>query len=184
MTLKKIPKHIWYGVVLPVVLVGLGTWQLGPRIKSYIEEYEYSATEVLKLLARDQETFRDSDRDKNGVQDYWTGDVADLLVASHGPSFSGASRFYGYYFITMKLDSSSLPPEVYQQDTDATGREVHHLNRFGFCAYPREYGWRTKHSFIINETNVVFRVNNGGKPVTEWPTDEELAERWERVEEE
>ena len=36
-------------------------------------------------------------------------------------------------------------------------------------------------TLIINDRWKIYRINNGGKPVTEWPTDAELAEKWEKV---
>ena len=78
----------------------------------------------------------------------------------------------------MQVGMLSLP-----LDTDKSGRKVHNLTRFAFCAYPAEYDWRHKLTFIINQEQPdynLYSIDNGGKPITEWPTDEELTEQFTR----
>ena len=47
MKLSKIPKHIWLGVLLPLVLVGLGAWRLWPIVEEYREKDELLALDAL-----------------------------------------------------------------------------------------------------------------------------------------
>ena len=198
MKLAKIPKHIWWAVFFPLVLVGLGIWRLWPEIEEYRGEDEREAISSLSLVAHVEDSFKRGDHDTNGVKDFWTGDVSDLFrlynstgnvtvaeadIAPLTPLVPQPVPWNGYYFVALKRDRSSVPPEEYQQVTDKSGRRVHHLSRFGFCAYPARYDWRHRRTFIINQGWTIFSVNNGGKPVTDWPTDEELADRFTEVKE-
>ena len=191
--LSKIPKHIWWGVVLPLVLVGLGVWRLWPTVEEYRAEDERAARIWLDALANLETKYRGRDADGNGVRDFWTADVVGLLkgVAPnasfpiHGADAAplrlltpSPTPFRGYLFVALKRDMSSVPPENYLQDTDKSDRKVHHLSRFAFCAYPAQYDWRHRKTFIVNQDNVVYAVDNGGKPITEWPSETELAERF------
>ena len=44
----------------------------------------------------------------------------------------------------------------------------------GFCAYPIRYDWRHRRTFIFNG-ELFYSVENGGKPVSQWPTYNELS---------
>ena len=78
--------------------------------------------------------------------------------------------YHGYYFKVLERD---LQYDItYNQDTDGSGRKVHNNSRFGFCAYPADYGWTGRWTFIINENNTIFKFQQGGKPFKDWPVDE------------
>jgi len=64
------------------------------------------------------------------------------------------------------------PEAFYRADTDGSGRKVHHLYKFGFCAYPEDMGsgWPI---FVVNENNTVFHRTDG-KLHFNWPDDNEL----------
>lgn len=89
----------------------------------------------------------------------------------------------GYYFRVMVSDSSGGVIEPYQQDTggDPDMGAVHHRSRFGFCAFPAEYGQTGIKTFIINERNAVYWMDSRGSPVTVWPSATELGSVWTRV---
>ena len=116
------------------------------------------------------------------------GDFVNVQVKEkHQPK--GLFPFYipGYtsHFLStypLSSDTIALPPENYKQDTDKSGLIVHHLSRFAFCAYPAKYDWRHKLTFILNQDGITYTIDNGGKPIAAWPTDEELAERFTKVE--
>ena len=193
MDLSKIPRHIWWGVVLPLILVGLGLWRLWPVLGEYRGADECKALETLCLIAKAEHAFLGKDGDMNGVNDFWTGDVGGVFqrgpklwrppfiradAAPWKPQGFKPVPFQGYYFVALKRDKSSKPAVDYQEDTDKSGRKVHHLSRFGFCAYPARYDWRHRLTFIINEDSVGYSIDNGGKPLTEWPLKGELAEHF------
>ena len=54
MKLSKIPKHIWLGVLLPFLLVGLGTWRLWPEFDEYRGSDEAMTTHWLIHLVEVQ----------------------------------------------------------------------------------------------------------------------------------
>ena len=44
--------------------------------------------------------------------------------------------------------------------------------------------WRHMLTFIVKQDGNVYSIDNDGKPVTEWPTDKELTERFSMVDQE
>jgi predicted Ser/Thr protein kinase len=89
----------------------------------------------------------------------------------------------GYYFRVMVEDLSGGVREPYQQDTGGTPAmgAVHHVNRFGFCAFPSEYGTSGTRTYIVNERAQVYWKDTRGAPVLSWPPPTELASYWIRV---
>ena len=86
----------------------------------------------------------------------------------------------GYRYMAMRQYLGPEGAESFLRDSEGTqemGR-VHHHSRFGFTAFPLEYGGETKVTFIINEENTVYWRDLGGKPVLVWPSDEELRAHW------
>jgi len=59
--------------------------------------------------------------------------------------------------------------------------KVHNHSRFGFCAFPAEYGATGNRTFILSEGNTVFVKDTQGEPVLEWPTDDELRAGWSKL---
>ena len=168
-------------------------WRLWPAIEEYRAEDEEHVLSWMRSIPTFENYILINDQDGNGVKDYWTGDVTgvwnnsrywiplDVVAADAAPLYppaSGPTPFHGYYYISMERDKSCKPPEEYHQDTADSGRNTHNRSRFGFCAYPVTYNWRHRRTFIVNEGGVVFSVDSGGKPVTAWPTDSELNERF------
>jgi hypothetical protein len=156
-------------------------------------ENGYDAYCALKNLCQAEADFRGNDRHENGLQDFWTGDVAGLYstIAGAGPmklidrALAEADArplkglvpkpipYHGYYFLALDVDESETPPESYRQDTDKKSGKVHHLSKFGFCAYPA--GPDTGHEvWIINEGNTAFLRRDIASPPRSWPSDEEL----------
>jgi hypothetical protein len=71
---------------------------------------------------------------------------------------------------------------AYGSDTDNTGSAVHNFGSFGFVATPAVYGVTGRMTFIVNEGDSVFGLDNGGAPVLQWPTAEQLVNRsWKRI---
>ena len=141
---------------------------------------EKSASAALKMIAAAEANFRGYDREGNGVQDFWTADVDGLAdvallpveIGSADPSRPGARPYHGYWFMAMDLDENG---NAYRQDTGGrgtAGRQLYNHNKFGFTAYPADYGWSGKHTYRINEGNGIFRANLEGKPLLRWPPDD------------
>jgi general secretion pathway protein G len=91
----------------------------------------------------------------------------------------------GYWFRAMEKANDAQPGELLRVDTDLPGvlkmGKVHNLSRFGFCAYPAEYGASGLQTFIVNENNTIFCKDTQGEPVLEWPTDAELQAEWKKL---
>lgn len=163
---------------------------------------ERNASAHLKVFASAEADFRANDRDGNRVNDFWTADVSGLYrmpvgdpsklieksaaeadaepAADVGPllvDFPVPKG--GYLFRVMRADRSQDPAEAYRQDTDQSGQKWRNISRFGFCAFPAEYGVSGRSTFILNEGNTVFKRDTGGEPVLEWPSDKELSDGWQ-----
>ena len=146
---------------------------------------ERDASAALKTLASAQADFRGNDRDGNKIQDFWTGDVASLYdlvpvgggepikliekeLADADPSRPGAKPYRGYWFTVLEKDEDGTS---YAEDTKgegAEGQKNRALSRFGFCAYPAEYGVSGSATFYINEGNTIFKEDSKGKPKTQF----------------
>ena len=163
MKLSKIPKHIWWFVVLPLVLFGLGIWQWWPEFEKYRGEDERGAITALNNLY---------------LSYYPPGPPYEVIylpaIVQHAISQGEIESptetpSHGYSFLAIRNASSP------KGNTQSPGQHV-------FCAYPATYDWRHRRTFITNQFPRIFSIDNGGDPVTEWPTDEELAERFSMVE--
>jgi hypothetical protein len=154
---------------------------------------ERETATMLKTLASAEADFRSNDRDANGVNDYWTGDVAGLYsLKASGRELRLIERSVaeadtcpirmlgwpyrprsGYYFQALEADDNE-GGETYFQNTGGNRPmgDVHHLSKFGFGAYPASRG-DGAYSFVLNENNTVFRFRDVGH-VTRWPQDNDL----------
>jgi len=144
---------------------------------------------ILKTLACAQADFRANDRDCDGLNQFWRGDVAglytvsppgglpirlidsDVAAADDRPLATTAlpslwKSFHGYRFRAIRhLDEDPNQPDP---------------QRFAFCAYPARPG-AGKHMFVINENNSVFRcVAEDLNGTDHFPTDDELKAKWHR----
>jgi len=188
-------------LLLVILLLGSGTgwWWARQRRARTILENEVYAERAIRMLVHANAAFRERDCDRNKVHDFWTGDVAGLncididgkearlipldLAEADGAALSGrpAMAYHGYYFVALQWDESETPPQEYQQSTDAKSGKVHHLTKFGYCAYPATPGVTGRHAIIINENNTTFRnYASWGLPVRTWPTDNALKQEWRR----
>lgn len=167
---------------LLLVLGGLAAiaaaWFLVMRPRRSKGEDWYSAYSTLKVLDSAEVRYYREDLDRNGIHDYWTGDVAglykygliDRFIAEAdlrpiNPLVPKPVPFHGYYFIAMDGDDSDGPSINYRQETDKTSGKVHHLSSFGFCAFTADAmeGGSASHFQIgfINENGTTFW---GGQP--------------------
>ncbi len=154
-------------------------------ISSPASNVAYSALAELNSAER---KFFDGDVDKNGYQDFWTGDVAGLykfgLVSRQIAEADAAPinrlveqpiPYQGYYFIALEWDDSGEPPERLKQVTDTSAGKVHHQKRFAFCAYPARSQnancWTYLRGFGGNMGVVLGRLAKGKfEPVLRWPS--------------
>jgi len=140
---------------------------------------EYRWPYELKTLASAEADFRANDRDENGRNDFWTGDVQGLyaLIPKGGKNpiklieLSAAlsdgdprSSYYpplsdpphprgGAWLAALAEDRSVTPAEHYHTPAEPLNRE-----RFGFLHYPNDYIGGGRYAFIVNENNTVFRT--------------------------
>ncbi|HYE99879.1 MAG TPA: DUF2950 family protein [Planctomycetota bacterium] len=89
----------------------------------------------------------------------------------------------GYFFQVLTTDASVTPAETYAQDTQGQPNlgKLFNPSRFGFCAFPAEYGSSGTRTFIINEGNTIYWTDTGGEPVLEWPDDATLKAEWKKL---
>ena len=148
---------------------------------------ERNASTTLKSLTSAEAEFRANDRDNNGVNDFWTGDVSGLYewqliprelaeadAAPIKPLVPMPIPFKGYLY--RALDRDLEVKEDYRQDTGgkpAMGK-VHNTSKFGFIAYPVKYGETGKFSFMVNENNTIFRRAEDGTLVRDMPDQADL----------
>ena len=158
-----------------------------------MEENGRRAANGLRAIATAEALLRAQDLDSNRLMDYWTGDVAQLhFMAPKGkpiglitpalaaadakplkPSAAPAS-YAGYWFVALEKDEGVEPSEQeYRVDTDGKTGKTHNHARFGFCAYPSEYGSTGLLTYIVNEDNSVLSRDTGGKPVLRRPANPE-----------
>ena len=151
---------------------------------------ERLAGTVLKTLASAQADFRANDRDRDGVQQFWRGDVAGLyLVSPPGgnpiqliereaaaaddrplPTHAGRifrRPYHGYWFRAIR-HADETPNRLDPQ-------------RFAFVAFPvnRTSGLRM---LIVDENNSLRGCSvDGFKGLDVMPTDDELRSKWFRA---
>lgn len=154
---------------------------------------ERHASRLLKSLAPAEADFRANDRDQNGIQDFWTGDVAGLYEAGRlierelaeadaaplKPLVPKPVPFHGYFFRALLTDRSVNPPEEYGQSTDRSGRKVHHPSKYGFVAYPAEHG-KTGNVVLLFDHGQTMIQRQGPEVLLHWPSDEELRKSYPR----
>jgi hypothetical protein len=182
--------------VVAILLIGalgvgfLSWWLPEQRIKRRGQN-ERSAIACLRMLARAEADFRANDRDENGVNDFWTGDVAGLYrnrLIDRSIAEADARPIValtphpipkdGYYFMALQFDDSVDRPEEYQQVTDPKSGKVHNLSIFGFVAFPAEYGVTGRPTFIINEGNSTFKCSLDWKWNLHWPSEDDIKRYW------
>ena len=151
------------------------------------EGSERNASSSLKTIASAQADFRGNDRDGNGKNDFWRGDIAGLFAlkpaGSNEPiklieiSVAGADdtpvtdiRHYfqrgpkaGHWFRALKFRGETTP------DPD----------RFAACAFPASNA-AGKWTFIISEENTIYRRLFTGSPPEFYP-DDPIKEGWTRL---
>jgi hypothetical protein len=187
------------GLILPFTPIG-ELWIL-PLFVSSRQPHERSSSASLKTLTVAQVDFRANDRDGNGVQDFWKGDVAGLygicppntteMIKLLEISVAGAD--------CAPLNPSASPPtpglmtgQAYYSTRSPKGgywyRALLHAdepkpdpNRFAFCSFPAQYGAASRWTFIVDEKNTIYRKDLGPRgALATYPLDP-LGEGWIKI---
>jgi hypothetical protein len=164
---------------------------------------EMNASASMKTLCTAEMDFRANDRDGNGVNDFWTGDVSGLfclrpqdsgsplglieisvaaadgapvmrsIPADRKAVFSSSARPKAGYFFRAMKEDESGEP--YGRDTE--GRKslgpYYNLAGFAFCAHPAKYPSSGRQTFIVNESAMVWKKDTRGEAVAGWPENPE-----------
>ncbi len=172
------------GGIVPIAIIA--AIAIPGLLQSQRASNERNASATLKTLAAAEADFRANDRDGNGENDFWTGDVRGLyfLKAQGNPiqlieisvaladasplEPNPASPKAGYSFAAIRKDEEGRPYNL------GNGR---HPARFAFCAYPAKYPASGKLTFIISEENIILAMDTRGQPVAAWPADP-IVEGW------
>lgn len=147
-----------------------------------IQENEKKAARWLTALAAAEADFRENRPAPGTAKDYWVGDVAGLwhagklIVKELGeadakpirPMVPAAVPLDGYLFETLVGDASRMRPEPFREGAMLSRGPGHHPEKFGFCAYPAQYGVTGRSTFLINQDGKVISGDNGGKACRWW----------------
>ena len=175
------------GLILLVLLLGAGfvglwipRWRAERRARN-----DRAAVIALCSFPAIQEEFRRKDLDKNGVSDYWTGDVAGLLqyglidralaeadAKPLAPLCPRPIAWHGYICAAMKVDG---PPSPIDKSSPFPPAE------WAICLYPAEPGRTGKYMYIIGSVGGRRRSLADRPPPTAWPADSEwrLWSQWD-----
>lgn len=162
---------------------------------------ERSASASLKTLATAEADFRANDRDSNGARDFWVGDVSGLYryavnnreikLIEKSLADADAYPLKSQNLSALKRDSPAPKAgylfAVVAKYAEREKTEAYHsggcrnLGKFGFAAYPAEYGKSGRYTFVITESNTVWKKDLAGKPPDVLP-ENPAKEAWEKAE--
>ena len=161
---------------------------------------EASAMLSLRTLATAEADFRANDRDSNGLHDFWAGDVSGLYrytvntkeikLIEKAVADADAAPLKTPALSALKVPKpvpkagylfTVLAKYVEKEKTEAyhTGNS-RNTSKFGFAATPAEYGKSGRHTFMIGESNTVWKKDLGGKAPDVFP-ENPLKDDWERI---
>lgn len=126
-----------------------------------IEAGEASAVHGLRLVVRQQMASREADLDGNGVQDYWTRDIAGLYEIQM--ERRGRPEHMGVDVAAADSNPISgkhpVPREGYLFRTVPAGDSLLH---FAATAYPRTRGEDGFMTFYVDERGTIWKRDLGG----------------------
>ncbi len=169
-------------------------------LRSRIAANETSAIGGLKQMVSYEASWRQTDADSNGKNDYWTLDVSgfrhikdqggnevkymDLAQARADAapkikSFTPSPKS-GYFYQAIVKDETGKP---YCQNSGSPQYKGKCTNtyKFGFCAFPAKYGITGVFTYIVNEEGQVYKKDNGGKPVKQYPSEDPMQKGWKVI---
>lgn len=165
---------------------------LRDRIESFL------GRTLLTDLVLAQEVWREVDTDRNGSNDYWVGPVAAFYFCKD----SDGELLKSIRIDIARADRDGLSAYAEEEptpsrgfwlgaiDRDEDGRDyVLHKDeklltnpaRYGYCAWPAEYGRTGRLTFIVNQEGVVYSKDRGGNDcdrVGQWPGKDPEALGW------
>ena len=160
---------------------------------------ERAALGTLMTLRHAEDDLYKNDKDKNGIKDYWTGDIAGLYAlglipreiaeadaSPIKPLIDRPKPYHGYLFVALEWDDDAgESPDPFKQDTDGKSGKVHHRGKFGWCAYPRSYGETSRNTYICSIGGAwggPLKRDTQGAPVLRWPRSKERRTQWSTFE--
>jgi hypothetical protein len=166
-----------------------------------ISANEHAAIASLKALVSAENDFKKNDRDGNGLHDFWVGDLSGLYRFMHtnkeiklidkSLADADAAPLKMASLAPLKIDKP-VPRSGYlftvlakYGDNDKT--EPYHSggfrneHKFGFAAYPAEYGKSGRATFVVGESGTVWKKDLGGKPPEAF-LESPWRENWDRLE--
>jgi hypothetical protein len=161
---------------------------------------ERSASLSLKTLATAEADFRANDRDGNGLRDFWVGDVSGLFrytannreikLIEKALAEADASPLKIQNLSPLKREQpapksgylfAAIAKYVEKEKTESYhSGGFRNIHKFGFAAYPVEYGKSGRHTFVVSESNTVWKKDLGGTPPEVFP-ESPAKEEWEKV---
>ncbi|GEM_PF-1583741 len=173
---------------------------VGPAEVSPAADETWADSALMQLVTAEG-IWRQTDSDQNGVQDYWTLDVAGfyylqdaggtkLRYIDIGVARADAAGLavyskdeprpsHGYWVKALAKDAAG---RAYSQDAGGSGVKRTNATEFGFCAFPSKYGSTGKFTFLVNEEGVVYRKDLGPQApdgLDQWPGGDPKREGWE-----
>lgn len=165
-------------------------------IQSPMKYHEQCAEYAMKKIAEQERLFRSQDFDRNGIQDYWTGDVSGLyrvlnadekeiqlidvaiaradkaplppVMGYVGAQLTEPAAWNGYYFRAMTTDEIGSSYRI--NALAGTTIRALHTAKFAFCAYPEKYDSTGKNIFLIcQDGNLIKKETGNHTPVMTWP---------------
>lgn len=171
----------------PTCVRCLSFWHTGHRHRA---SNERCASTSLKTLASAQADYRANDRDGDGVNQFWRGDVAGLyaMAPAGRPAIqlielsAAAADDRPLFDLSPYTDRSAKSGYWYRAirhaDEDPKALDP---NRFAFCAFP-DPSTAAKYIFILDENNTIFRaVADGRRGIEVFPTEAELKASWSKI---
>jgi prepilin-type N-terminal cleavage/methylation domain-containing protein len=178
-----------------VIIAALAAIAIPNLLRSRISANYTTAGAALKLLVVQEAVFRNLDCDRNGFLDYWTRDVRglyglrgasgdavaliDLAFASadsapafnYGAPVDRTAPVHSYYFQAMTRDQSGNPyvdPALPDATSSPATGKCTNPTRFGFTAYPAQYGVEGTLHFMVSENGLIWQKDTGnGTPLTD-----------------
>jgi hypothetical protein len=151
-----------------------------------LELNETKAKSAMRDILAAEQDFRNKDLDKDGKENYWTGDVAglqavgalsDSIAAADSKNTKGAAHF-GYRF---KMMERTRDGKAYAEDLDGKGAKTKNRWVFAVCAVPQTYKQTGVVTLILSNDGVIYKKDTGGKPVLKWPSEKEILDEWKEV---
>ena len=114
-------------------------------------------------MATAQHDFRQNDRDGNGTNDFWHGDLADLYFMTVGPN--------RIELIERTIADADVSREVPVPKAGYLYKAIRCPDGFAACSFP-DPATSLRWTFIINHDNVMYKKDLDGQGgIDVWPND-------------